>query len=93
VVGAEEQYISLGNLPKVAKMLHMPTFPVVPQLLIPGMQMPLPVKYHIYYGDPMSFEGDPDDDDAVIQEKVNRVKDAIAAMIDKGLADRKGVFF
>lgn len=93
VVGAEEQYISLGNLPKVARMLHMPTFPVVPQLLIPGMQMPLPVKYHIYYGDPMSFEGDPDDDDAVIQEKVNRVKAAISGMIDKGLEDRKGVFF
>jgi 1-acyl-sn-glycerol-3-phosphate acyltransferase len=93
VVGAEEQYISLGNLPKVAKMLRMPSFPVVPQFLIPGMQMPLPVKYRLYYGDPMSFEGDPDDDDAVIEEKVARVKAAIAAMVERGLAERQGLFF
>lgn len=93
VVGAEEQYISLGNLPKVAKVLHMPTFPLVPQFMIPGMQMPLPVKYHIYFGEPMSFEGDPDDDDAVIEEKVARVKGAIQQMVKKGLEERTGVFF
>ena len=92
VVGAEEQYISFGNLPKVAKLLHMPSFPVVPQFLLPGMQMPLPVKYRIYYGEPMSFEGDPDDDDAVIREKVERVKGAIAGLIQRGLAERRGLF-
>jgi 1-acyl-sn-glycerol-3-phosphate acyltransferase len=93
VVGAEEQYISLGNLPNVARLLRMPTFPLVPQFMIPGMQMPLPVKYRIYYGEPMTFEGDPDDDDAVIEEKVLRVKAAIQRMLEKGLAERKGVFF
>jgi 1-acyl-sn-glycerol-3-phosphate acyltransferase len=92
VVGAEEQYISLGNLPRVAKLLRMPSFPLVPQFLIPGMQMPLPVKYRIYYGEPMSFEGDPDDDDAVIEEKVLRVRAEVAKMLEKGLADRPGVF-
>jgi len=93
VVGAEEQYISLGNLPKLAKLLRMPSFPVVPQLLIPGMQMPLPVKYRIYFGEPMMFEGDPDDDDAIIEEKVGRVKSEVASMIERGLAARPGVFF
>jgi 1-acyl-sn-glycerol-3-phosphate acyltransferase len=93
VVGAEEQYISFGNLPKVAKLLRMPSFPVVPQFLIPGMQLPLPVKYRIYYGEPIAFEGDPDDDDAVIEEKVARVKAAIHRMIEKGLSERQGVFF
>lgn len=93
VVGAEEQYVSLGNLPKVARLLHMPSFPVVPQFLIPGMQMPLPVKYRIYYGEPLSFEGDPDDDDAIIEEKVGRVKAEIARMIERGLKERQGVFF
>lgn len=92
VVGAEEQYISLGNLPSVAKLLRMPSFPLVPQFLIPGMQMPLPVKYRIYYGEPMSFEGDPDDDDAVIEEKVLRVRAEVAKMLEKGLAERPGVF-
>jgi 1-acyl-sn-glycerol-3-phosphate acyltransferase len=93
VVGAEEQYVSLGNLPKVARLLHMPTFPLVPQFLIPGLQMPLPVKYRIYYGEPMSFDGDPDDDDAIIEEKVARVRGEIARMLEKGLAARQSVFF
>lgn len=93
VVGAEEQYISFGNLPRMAKIFHMPSFPLVPQFLIPGLQMPLPVKYHIHFGEPMTFEGDPDDDDAVIEEKVHRVKGAIEQMIAKGLEERTGVFF
>ncbi len=93
VVGAEEQYVSLGNLPKVAKLLRMPSFPMVPQFLIPGMQMPLPVKYRIHYGEPFSFEGDPDDDDAVIQEKVGVVRGAIQALIKRGLEEREGLFF
>ena len=41
---------------------------------MPGGQLPLPTKYRIYFGEPMYFKGDPDDDDAVIEEKVGRVK-------------------
>ena len=67
----------------------MPSFPVVPQFLIPGMQLPLPVKYRIYYGEPMSFEGDPDDDDAVIAEKVARVKTEISRKRVQGLSARQ----
>lgn len=93
VVGAEEQYISFGNLPRMAKLFHMPSFPLVPQFLIPGLQMPLPVKYHLTFGEPMMFEGDPDDDDNVIEEKVAQVKGAIEQMIAKGLKERDGVFF
>ncbi|MBK8255387.1 MAG: acyltransferase family protein [Polyangiaceae bacterium] len=92
VVGAEEQYISFGNLPKLAKLFHMPSFPLVPQFMIPGLQMPLPVKYRIYYGEPMLFDGDPDDDDAVIVEKVESVRAEIRSMIARGLRERKGYF-
>ncbi len=92
VVGAEEQYISFGNLPKVAKLLHMPSFPVVPQFLLPGMQMPLPVKYRIYYGEPMSFEGTPTTTTRSSEEKVVRVKGAIAGLIRRGLGERRGFF-
>ena len=45
-----------------------------------------------YYGEPLTFEGDPDDDDALIEEKVARVKGEITRMIEKGLAERPGVF-
>jgi 1-acyl-sn-glycerol-3-phosphate acyltransferase len=93
VIGAEEQYISMGNLDRVAKMMGMPSFPVIPQLLLPFGQMPLPTKYRIYFGDAMTFDGDPDDDDAVIEEKVLRVKGTIQSMLNRGLKERKSIFW
>jgi 1-acyl-sn-glycerol-3-phosphate acyltransferase len=93
VVGGEEQYINLGNSRRMASMLRMPIFPIVPQWLIPGGQLPLPTKYRIYFGEPLHFDGDPDDEDAVIGDKVAVVRDTIQRMIDNGLAARRGVFW
>jgi len=93
VVGAEEQYISLANARSLGKLVGMPAFPVIPQLLVPGLQLPLPTKYRIYFGEPLRFSGDPDDDDAVIEEKVWVVKATIQSMINRGLKDRKGIFW
>lgn len=93
VVGGEEQYVSFGNAEAAAKALGVPSFPLIPQLLLPGGQAPLPTKYRIYFGEPMRFEGDPDDDDAVIEEKVGRVKGAIQSMLNRGLKERKAIFW
>lgn len=93
VIGGEEQYISLGNLEMVAKLLGTPTFPFMPQLLFPGGQLPLPTKYRIYFGEPMRFEGDPDDDDAVMEEKVAEVKSTVQSMLARGLEERKSIFW
>ncbi|HEU4539299.1 MAG TPA: lysophospholipid acyltransferase family protein [Polyangiaceae bacterium] len=92
VIGAEEQYINLTNVGAVAKKLGMPSFPVIPQLLVPGLQLPLPTKYRIYFGEPMRFYGDPDDDDAIIEEKVWVVKATVQSMMNRGLKERRGVF-
>lgn len=91
VVGAEEQYVSVADLKGVAKMLGMPAFPIIPQLFF-GMLAPLPVRYRLYYGEPLRFDGDPDDDDAVIEEKVWAVKASIQSMIQRGLEERPSVF-
>ena len=93
VIGAEEQYLSFGNARTVAKALGWPSFPIIPQLLVPGGQMPLPTKYRIAFGEPMYFEGDPDDDDAVIEEKVNRVRTTIQSMLNRGLKERRSIFW
>jgi 1-acyl-sn-glycerol-3-phosphate acyltransferase len=93
VVGAEEQFISFGNFASAAKLLSMPNFPIIPQWLIPGGQMPLPVKYRLYVGEPLLFEGDPDDDDSVIEEKVWMVKATIQSMLNRGLKERRGLFW
>jgi 1-acyl-sn-glycerol-3-phosphate acyltransferase len=93
VVGAEEQYVNLGNSKRLAKLMHMPSFPIVPQWLIPGGQLPLPTKYRIYFGEPLYFDGDADDEDAVIAEKVGVVKRAVRSMLRRGLDERESVFW
>jgi len=92
-IGGEEQYISVANLTSMAKVFGMPSLPIMPQLLLPGGQLPLPTKYRLYYGEPMHFEGDPDDDDSIIEEKVWLVKATIQSMINRGLKARKHVFW
>jgi 1-acyl-sn-glycerol-3-phosphate acyltransferase len=92
VIGAEEQYINLGNLEWAAKLLGIPAFPVVPQILVPGGQLPLPTKYRIYYGEPLSFGGDPRADDNVIRDKVWLVKQCIQDMLNRALAERQRLF-
>lgn len=93
VIGGEEQYISVGNFDSLAKLVRAPSLPILPQLLLPFGALPLPTRYRIYFGEPMRFDGDPDDDDAVIEEKVFVVKATVQSMINRGLKARKSVFF
>lgn len=93
VVGGEEQYINLGNSERLAEMFRMPVFPVIPQWLVPGGQLPLPTKYRIYFGEPLRFDGDADDEDAVVGEHVETVRRTIQTMVDRGLKRRKGIFW
>lgn len=92
VIGAEEQYISVSDLKPLAKLLGMPALPVMPQLLLPGGFLPLPTRYRIHFGTPMLFQGDEDDEDAVIEEKVAIVKSTVQSMINRGLKERRSIF-
>jgi 1-acyl-sn-glycerol-3-phosphate acyltransferase len=93
VVGAEEQTINLMNLKGLATLFGAPSFPLTPlmPLLGPLAMLPAPVKYRVYFGEPLRFEGDPNDDEAVVAGKVAEVKSAIQRMIDQGLAQRRGI--
>jgi 1-acyl-sn-glycerol-3-phosphate acyltransferase len=92
VIGAEEQYLSLGRARWAARTFGLPVVPVLPQLLLPGGQLPLPTKYRLFFGEPLYFTGDPEDAPAVA-EKVHLVREAISHMLGRGLAQRKSVFF
>jgi 1-acyl-sn-glycerol-3-phosphate acyltransferase len=95
VVGSEEQAPGIANLRPLARLLRMPAFPIT--LTFPALGplglLPLPVKYHIYFGEPMFFEGNPSDEDEVIAEKVEQVKGQIASMLTHGLASRRSLFW
>jgi 1-acyl-sn-glycerol-3-phosphate acyltransferase len=92
VIGGEEQLPSIGNVRALARLLGMPAFPIMPQLLV-GAAFPLPVRYRLRFGQPLEFVGDPDDDDSVIEEMVWTVKQTIQGMLSEGLAARDSVFF
>lgn len=92
VIGAEEQYPSIANFKGFATLLGFPALPIIPQLFA-GMMLPLPTKYRIYFGEPLRFTGDPDDEDSVIEEKVWTVKATIQSMVNRGLKERKAIFW
>ena len=91
VIGAEEQAPAI-NLRSVARLLGVPSFPVVPYPPFVPL-LPLPVKYRLRFGEPMTFTGDPDDDDDAISEKVTAVKHRIESLLHVGLRERKHVFW
>ncbi len=89
IVGAEEQAPALADLKPLARLLAMPALPVTPT----PFALPLPTRYHIHFGEPMRFTGSPDDEDAVLAEKVDAVKRAVQELLDQGLRERKHVFW
>jgi 1-acyl-sn-glycerol-3-phosphate acyltransferase len=91
VVGAEEQAPAF-NLKPVARLLGTPAFPIVPYPPFVPL-VPLPVKYRIYFGQPMWFHGDADDDDEALEAHVRAVAHRIQSMIHVGLRERRRVFW
>jgi 1-acyl-sn-glycerol-3-phosphate acyltransferase len=94
IVGSEEQQPGLANWRGLARLLGMPAFPITPTFpwLGPVGLMPLPVRYHICFGEPLQLEGSGKDEDRVIEERVGHVRDAVMEQLDRGLALRKGIF-
>ena len=88
VVGAEEQAPALVDLKPLARMLGMPALPITPYLL----PLPLPVHYHVYFGEPLRFTGSPDADDAELERQAGEVQAAVQGLVNQGLAERPGVF-
>jgi 1-acyl-sn-glycerol-3-phosphate acyltransferase len=87
VIGAEEQAPALLNLKPLGKLIGFPALPVT---ITP---LPLPTKYRIYFGDPLTFTGRADDEDTELDKKVRVVKSAIQALLQQGLEERKNVFW
>lgn len=89
VVGAEEQAPAVYDIKPLAKLLGFPAVPVVFPQVVP---LPLPVKYYLWFGEPMYFEGDADEDDEVVAAHVKKVKHTIQRMLEHGLERRRGIF-
>jgi 1-acyl-sn-glycerol-3-phosphate acyltransferase len=88
VIGAEEQAPALADLKPLARFLSIPAFPITPTVL----PFPLPARHRLWYGEPLWFEGSPEAEDPEIDEKVERVRAAVAGLVAHGLAERKEIF-
>ena len=94
VIGGEEQAPSFHNARKVARLFGIPSFPLTPTFpwFGPAGLLPYPVRYRLHFGEPLHFEGDPDDADSIIQEQVDEVMSSIQGLLEKGLEERSGIF-
>jgi len=87
IIGSEEQAPALLNLRSVGKLIGFPALPVT---ITP---IPLPTKYRIYFGDPLTFSGNADDEDTELDKKVRVVKTAVQGLLQQGLEEREHVFW
>jgi 1-acyl-sn-glycerol-3-phosphate acyltransferase len=91
LVGAEEQQTMLADLQPLARALRLPYAPVTTTFpwLGPLGLMPRPVRYYLYYGEPLMI--DPAALRSVTRraEEVDRVRDAVAELVRLGLDVRR----
>jgi 1-acyl-sn-glycerol-3-phosphate acyltransferase len=97
IIGAEEIYPMVAQLPELAARLRLPYFPVTPLFpwLGPLGAIPLPSNWMIEFCDPVRTDGftpDQADDQDVVAELAGKVKDTIASKIDELLAERGPAF-
>jgi 1-acyl-sn-glycerol-3-phosphate acyltransferase len=89
IIGSEEQWIQLFRIER----LHLFGAPYLP---VPLFLLPLPVRYHIYYGEPLVLhEGHQPadaDDAAIVEAAALRVRGAVEALLERGLRARRGIF-
>jgi 1-acyl-sn-glycerol-3-phosphate acyltransferase len=86
VIGAEEEAPLDVHADWLARLLHTPVAP-----LSPTLALPLPVKYRIYFGQPLRFDGPPSPEQ--VSRNVTEVQAALQGLMNHGLAQRRHVFF
>ena len=98
IVGAEEIYPILGDMPAVARLLGMPYAPITPTFpwLGPLGMIPLPSKWLIEFGPPIettTFGVDAADDPMLVFDLTDQVRETIQQTLYSLLMQRKSVFF
>jgi 1-acyl-sn-glycerol-3-phosphate acyltransferase len=98
IVGAEEIYPLIGNVPTLARLLGVPYVPVTPTfpLLGPLGLLPLPSKWIIEFGEPIATDEigpNAADDPMLVFNLTDAVREVIQQTLYKLLLARRSVFF
>ena len=97
VVGAEEIYPLVGNIPGLARVLGVPYIPITPffPLLGPLGLVPLPSKWLLEFGEPIrtdEFEAGAADDPMLVFDVTDQVRETIQSTLYSLLMKRESVF-
>jgi 1-acyl-sn-glycerol-3-phosphate acyltransferase len=85
VIGAEEEAPLIANPGWLRHLMRTPVAPITPSVVVP-----LPVRYRVHFGAPLWLHGAPTPDR--VGRETERVRHALAALIQQGLAARRHVF-
>ncbi len=97
IVGAEEIYPLIGNIPSLARLLGLPYIPITPffPLLGPLGMVPLPSKWIIEFGEPIRTDAYPPeaaDDPMLLFNVTDQVRETIQQTLYNLLVDRGNPF-
>ena len=97
VVGAEEIYPLVGNVPVLARLLGLPYLPITPffPLLGPLGLVPLPSKWLMEFGEPIrtdAFEPGAADDPMLVFNVTDQVRETVQQTLYSLLRERESVF-
>jgi 1-acyl-sn-glycerol-3-phosphate acyltransferase len=97
VVGAEEIYPLVGNIPGLARVLGVPYIPITPffPLLGPLGLVPLPSKWLLEFGEPIrtdEYDGGASDDPMLVFNVTDQVRETIQQTLYSLLMQRQSVF-
>jgi 1-acyl-sn-glycerol-3-phosphate acyltransferase len=98
IVGAEEIYPKIADLRPLARLLGLPYFPITPTfpLFGPAGLVPLPSKWMIQFGEPMSLEEygpDAAEDPMTVFNITDHVRENVQQMLYDTLLRRGPAFF
>jgi 1-acyl-sn-glycerol-3-phosphate acyltransferase len=90
IIGAEEQLPELFSSRRLGGLFG------IERVNVPAVPVPLPVRYHIHYGEPIRVDRELSpsdaDDPEIVAGVAARVQAAVQALLHKGLKERKGIF-
>jgi len=97
IVGSEEIYPMIADLAPLARLLRLPYFPITPvwPLTGPAGLVPLPSKWYIEFGRPISTAGTKHrvhDDPMAVADLTGQVRATIQQTLHRLLADRPARF-
>jgi 1-acyl-sn-glycerol-3-phosphate acyltransferase len=98
IVGAEETYPIIGDMPAVARLLGLPYAPITPTWPLLGLLglVPLPSKWLIEFGAPVSTDEQGEaaaEDPMLVFDLTDRIRQTIQQTLYSLLIQRRSVFF